>query len=54
MFEPEVVTIRFEGWISRRIISFQPDMDIRKLLLNVSRIRIKISDSSVNNARSCC
>jgi len=30
--EPEMITIRFAGWISGRIVSLQPDTDIQKLL----------------------
>ena len=38
--EPEMITIRFAGWISGRIVSLQSDMDIQKLLSNRNRIRI--------------
>ena len=30
-----MITIRFAGWISSRIVSLQPDTDIQKLLSNV-------------------
>jgi len=36
----EMITIRFAGWISGRIVSLQPDKDIQKLLSNGNRIRI--------------
>jgi len=39
-----MVTIRFAGWISGRIVSLQPDTDIQKLLSNANRIRIRISE----------
>jgi len=39
---PEIITIRFAGWISSRIVSFQPDKDIQKLLSNGNRIRIRL------------
>jgi len=29
-----MITIRFAGWISERIVSLQPDKDIQKLLSN--------------------
>jgi len=35
---PEMITIRFAGWISGRIVSLQPDTDIQKLLSNGNRI----------------
>jgi len=35
---PEMITIRFAGWISGRIVSLQPDTDIRKLVSNGNRI----------------
>jgi len=35
-----MITIRFAGWISGRIVSLQPDTDIQKLLSNGNRIRI--------------
>jgi len=35
-----MITIRFAGWISGRIVSLQPDKDIQKLLSNWNRIRI--------------
>jgi len=35
-----MITIRFAGWISGRIVSLQPDTDIQKLLSIVNRIRI--------------
>ena len=33
-----MITIRFAGWISGRIVSLQPDTDIQKLLSNGNRI----------------
>ena len=42
---PEMITIRFAGWISGRIVSLQPDKDIQKLLSNGNRIRIRISET---------
>ena len=39
-----MITIRFAGWISATIVGFQPDMDIQKLLSNVNRIWIRISE----------
>ena len=36
----EIITIRFAGWISGRIVSLQPDADIQKLVSNGNRIRI--------------
>jgi len=41
----EMITIRFAGWISGRIVSFQPDMDIQKLLSNGNQIRNRISET---------
>jgi len=41
----EMITIRFAGWISGRIVSLQPDKDIQKLLSNGNRIRIRISET---------
>ena len=41
----EMITIRFAGWISGRIVSLQPDTDIQNLLWNGNRIRIRISES---------
>ena len=41
---PEMITIRFAGWISGRIVSLQLDKDIQKLLSNRNRIRIRISE----------
>jgi len=43
--ESEMITIRFAGWISGRIVSLQPDTDIQKLLSNGNRIRIRISET---------
>jgi len=40
-----MITIRFAGWISGRIVSLQPDTDIQKLLSNENRIRIWISET---------
>jgi len=45
MLNPEMITIRFAGWISGRIASLQPDKDIQKLFSNGNRIRIRISDT---------
>jgi len=42
---PEMITIRFAGWISGKIVSLQPDTDIQKLLSNGNRIRIRISET---------
>jgi len=42
---PEMITIRFAGWIFGRIVSLQPDKDIQKLLSNGNRIRIRISET---------
>jgi len=42
---PELITIRFAGWISGRIVSLQPDKDIQKLISNGNRIRIRISET---------
>jgi len=39
----EMITIRFAGWISGRIVSLQRDMHIQKRLSNGNRIRIRIS-----------
>jgi len=41
----EMITIRFAGWISGRIVSLQSDKDIQKLLSNGNRIRIRISET---------
>jgi len=35
-----MITIRFAGWVSDRIVSLQPDTDIHKRLSNGNRIRI--------------
>jgi len=43
--DPEMITIRFAGWISGRILSLQPDTDIQKLLSNGNRIWIRISET---------
>jgi len=40
-----MITIRFAGWISGRIVSLQPDTDIQKLLSNGNRILIRISET---------
>jgi len=40
----EMITIRFAGWISGRIVSLQLDKDIQKMLSNMNRIRIRISE----------
>jgi len=42
-----MITIRFAGWISGRIVSLQPDKDIQKLHLNVNRIRISVTVLSI-------
>ena len=42
---PEMITVRFAGWISGRIVSLQPDKDIQKLLSTGNRIRIRISET---------
>jgi len=44
-FASEMITIRFTGWISGRIVSLQPDTDIQKLLSDGNRIRIRISET---------
>jgi len=41
-----MITIGFAGWISGRIVSFQPDADLQKLFSSRSRIRISISDQN--------
>jgi len=46
-FVPEMITIRFAGWISGRIVSLQPDTDIPKLLSNVNRVWIRIAQSFI-------
>jgi len=38
-----MITIRFAGWISGKIVSLQPDTDIQKLLSNENRIQTRIS-----------
>jgi len=40
----EMITIRFAGWISDRIVSLQPGTDIQKLLSNGNRLRIRIPE----------
>ena len=40
LYEAEMITIRFAGWISGRIVSLQPDTDIEKLLANGNWIRM--------------
>ena len=42
----EMITIRFAGWISGRIVSFQPDTDIQNVFFCGIRIRIRISGST--------
>ena len=42
--EPEMITNRFAGWISGRIVSLQPDTDIKKLLSNGNRLWMRISE----------
>ena len=39
-YVPKMITNRFAGWISGRIVSLQPDKDIQNLLWNGIRIRI--------------
>jgi len=46
-----MITIRFAGWISGRIVSLQPDKDIQKLLSNGNRIRIRIRNAFINISR---
>jgi len=41
----EMITIRFAGWISGRIVSLQQDKDFQKLLSNGNRIRNRISET---------
>jgi len=41
----EMITIRFSGWKSGRIVSLQPGKDIQKLLSNGNRIRTRISET---------
>ena len=43
-----MITIRFAGWISGRIVSLQPDKDIQKLLSNGNRIWIRISEMLIS------
>jgi len=43
--KPEMITMRFAGWISGRIVSLQPKSDIQKLLSNGNRIRTRISET---------
>ena len=40
-----MITIRFAGWISGRIVSLQQDKDFQKLLSNGNRIRNRISET---------
>jgi len=40
-----MITLRFAGWISGRIVSLQLDADIQKLLSNGNRKRIRISET---------
>ena len=47
----EMITIRFAGWISGRIVSLQPHTDIQKLLSNGNRIRIRISETLLSMFR---
>jgi len=42
--DAEMITIRFAGWVSGRIVSLQPDTDIQKLFSNGNRIRTRISE----------
>jgi len=46
-----MITIRFAGWISGRIVSLQPDTDNQKLLSNGNRIRIRISETVLSMFR---
>jgi len=48
-----MITIRFAGWISGRIVSLQPHTDIQKLLSNGNRIRIRISETLWSMFRGC-
>jgi len=48
---PEMITIRFAGWISGRIVSLQPDTDIQKLLSNGNRIWNRVSDTVLSMFR---
>jgi len=41
----EMITIRFAGWISGRIVSLEPDTDIQKLLPNGNQTRIRLSET---------
>ena len=41
----EMITIRFAGSISGRIVSLQSDKDVQKLLSNGNRIRIQLSET---------
>ena len=43
--ESEMITIRFAGWISGRIVSLQPDTDIQKGLSNGNWIWKNISET---------
>jgi len=38
LYIAEMITIRFAGWISGRIVSLQPHKDIQNLLSNGKRI----------------
>ena len=44
-YTAEMITIRFAGCISSRIVSLQPDKDIQKLLSKSNRIRIRVSET---------
>jgi len=52
---PEMISIRFVGWISVRIVSLQPDTDIKKLLSNGNRLQIRMTELllSVFRGLSC-
>jgi len=50
-YEAKMITIRFAGWISGRIVSLQPDTDIQKLLSNGNRIRNRISETLLSMFR---
>jgi len=43
--ESKIITIRFAGWISCKILRFLPDTDIQKLILSGNLIQIMISET---------
>jgi len=45
LYPPEMITIRFSGLISGRIMSLEPDKDIQKLLSNGNRVRDRIFET---------